>query len=153
MEKGRREIQLVKEMISGFLILYNFKLEAGLNLFTCLSCILRHRHPKKLTFRCRHFWLGERKKLCFYFWVKKNPNLLDIQEHCICKLGKIQSKLKLLFGVYYWFLKLYTGIVWHSYFPSLVWGQVGYICSHFYLAFCQRYSLLSCKTLYANLQN
>ena len=54
----------------------------------------------------------------FIFLVKKNLNLLDIQEHCICKLGKIQSELKLLFGVYYWFLKLYTGIIWHSYFPS-----------------------------------
>ena len=39
---------------------------------------------------------------------KKNLNLLDIQEHCIHKLGKIRSALKLLFGVYYWFLKLHT---------------------------------------------
>ena len=54
--------------------------------------------------------------LCFYFWGKKNQSLLDIQEHCIHKLGKIRSELKILFGVYYWFLKLYTGIIWHSYF-------------------------------------
>ena len=39
--------------------------------------------------------------LCFYFWVKNNQNLLDIQEHCIRKLGKIRRELKLLFGVYY----------------------------------------------------
>ena len=52
------------------------------------------------------------------FFSEKNQNLLDIQEHCIRKLGKIRSELKLLFGVYYWFLKLYTGIIWHSYFPS-----------------------------------
>ena len=56
--------------------------------------------------------------LRFYFCVKKNLNLLDIQEHCIRKLGKIRSELKLLFGVHYWFLKLYPGIIWHSYFPS-----------------------------------
>ena len=44
--------------------------------------------------------------LFFYFMLlfvlkKKNQNLLDIQEHCICKLGKIQSELKPLSGVYY----------------------------------------------------
>ena len=48
----------------------------------------------------------------------KNQNLLHIQEHCIHKLGKIQSELKLQSGVYYWFLNLYTWIIWHSYFPS-----------------------------------
>ena len=32
---------------------------------------------------------------------EKNQNLLDIQEQCIRKLGKIQSELKLSFGVYY----------------------------------------------------
>ena len=36
------------------------------------------------------------------------PNLLDIQEQCICKVGEIQRELKLLFDVYYSFLKLYT---------------------------------------------
>ena len=35
------------------------------------------------------------------FFSERNLNLLDIQEHCIRKLGKIQSELKLLFGVYY----------------------------------------------------
>ena len=59
----------------------------------------------------------------YYFFMllflsEKNQNLLDIQEHYIRKLGKIRSELKLLFGVYYWFLKLYTGIIWHRYFPS-----------------------------------
>ena len=54
------------------------------------------------------------------FFIEKNQNLLDIQlqEHCICKLGKIRSELIFLFGFYYWFLKLYTGIIWHSYFTS-----------------------------------
>ena len=33
------------------------------------------------------------------FLREKNQNLLDIQEYCIRKLGKIQSELKLLFGV------------------------------------------------------
>ena len=51
--------------------------------------------------------------LILLFFSEKNPNLLGIQEHCIHKLGKIRSELKLLFGVYYWFLKLYTGIIWH----------------------------------------
>ena len=55
--------------------------------------------------------------LCFYFLVKKIKNLLDKQEHCIHKLGKIRNELKLLFAVYYWVLKLYTEIIWHSYFP------------------------------------
>ena len=40
---------------------------------------------------------------------KRMPqNLLDIQEQCICKVGEIQRELKLLFDVYYSFLKLYT---------------------------------------------
>ena len=37
----------------------------------------------------------------FIFEYKKNPNLLDIQEHRIRKVGKIRSELKLLSGVYY----------------------------------------------------
>jgi len=40
----------------------------------------------------------------------KNLNLLDIQEHCIGKQAKKRSELKVWFGVYYWFLKLYTGM-------------------------------------------
>ena len=46
--------------------------------------------------------------LCFYFFGEKNQNLLGIQEHCIRKLGKIQSVLKLvwclllIFKVVYW---------------------------------------------------
>ena len=35
------------------------------------------------------------------FFSEKNQNLLDIQEHCIRKLGEIGSELKLLTGVYY----------------------------------------------------
>ena len=35
------------------------------------------------------------------FFSQKNQNLLDIQEHCICKLGKIRRELKPSFGVDY----------------------------------------------------
>ena len=44
-------------------------------------------------------------------FLSEKKNLLDIQEQCIHKLGKIQSELKFLSGVYYSFLKLYTGIM------------------------------------------
>ena len=44
------------------------------------------------------FLIREKKNLMLLFIF--NQNLLDIQEQCICKLGKIQSELKLLFGVY-----------------------------------------------------
>ena len=47
--------------------------------------------------------LKKKKNYAFIFVSEKNLNLLDIQEHCIRKLGKIRSELKLLFGVYYWF--------------------------------------------------
>jgi len=40
------------------------------------------------------------------FLSEKNLNLLDIQEQCIRKLGKIQSELKFLSGVYYSFFKV-----------------------------------------------
>ena len=73
--------------------------------------------PQNTTFRCGQFWLGISFFFMLLFFSEKNQNLLDVQEHCICKLGKIWSELKLLFGVYYWFLKLYTRIIWHSYFP------------------------------------
>ena len=66
-----------------------------------------------------------------YFWVKKRPpkththnnnkTVAYIQEQCFCKLGKIQSELKLIFCVCYLFLKLNTGIMLTqlvSYFPS-----------------------------------
>ena len=72
--------------------------------------------PQNLTFRCGHFRLGISFFYAFIF-SETNHNLLDIQEHCIRKLRKIRSELKLLSGVYYWFLKLYTRIIWHSYFP------------------------------------
>ena len=60
----------------------------------------------------------KKKNYAFIFVTEKNLNLLDLQEHCIRKLGKGWSELKLLFGVYYWFVKLSTGIIWHGYFPS-----------------------------------
>ena len=57
--------------------------------------------------------------IIFYAFIFAwTPNLLDIQEQCICKLGKIQSELNHLVGVDYWVLKLYTGFIWHSYCPS-----------------------------------
>ena len=98
--------------------------------------ILQSRLPQNLTFRCAYFQLGIYLFFTLLFLREKNQNLLDIQEQCIRKLGKIRSKPKLLFGVYYWFLKLNTGIIWHSYFPfngiyfvakgqQLIWGQVG----------------------------
>ena len=76
---------------------------------------LLHRHPKTWHSEEDNFYLGF--FLMLLFLSEKNQNLLDIQEHCIRKLGKIWSELKPLSGVYYWFLKLYTGIIWHSYFP------------------------------------
>ena len=92
--------------------LWRFKLEI-------LQSRLPRRHPKIW------HWDADISDLCFIFLFfmllflsEKNQNLLDIQEHCICKLGEILSELILLFGVYYWFLKLYTRIIWHSYFPS-----------------------------------
>ena len=87
------------------LYLWRFKLGISLSRLPC-------RHLTKPDIQKRTFQILEIKK------KKKNQNLLDIQKQCICKLGKIQSELRLLFGVYYWFLKLYTRIVWHSYFPS-----------------------------------
>ena len=76
---------------------------------------------------CRHpkTWQSDAKisdlENFFFFMLsflsEKQQHLLDIQEHCICKLGRIWSELKLLSGVYYRFLKLYTGNNWQSYFP------------------------------------
>ena len=48
----------------------------------------------------------------FIFAWKKSKPVGYIQEHRIHKLGKIRSEPKLLFGVYYWFLKLRTGDHW-----------------------------------------
>ena len=77
---------------------------------------LPHRHTKTWHSDADISALGFLFYAFIFEW--KNLNLLDIQEHCICKLGKTQSELKHLFVVYYWFLKLYTRIIWHSYFPS-----------------------------------
>ena len=69
------------------------------------------------------------------FFSEKNQNLLDIQEHCICKLGKIRSELKLfdwclllIFKVLYWdhltqLLPFARDFVAKG--QRLVWGQVG----------------------------
>ena len=69
------------------------------------------------------------------FLVKKNQNLLDIQEHCIRKRGKIRSELKLI-----WCLLLIFKVVYRDHLTQLipfawdfvvngqrlVWGQVRY---------------------------
>ena len=48
------------------------------------------------------FLISDEKKLMLSFLSeKKKKNMLDIQKQCIHKLGKIQSELKFLFGVYY----------------------------------------------------
>ena len=73
--------------------------------------------------------LGIYIKIMLLFFSDFLKNLLEIYNlykntvtvYTLHNLGKIRSELKLLFGVltvYYWFLKLYTGIIWHSYFPS-----------------------------------
>ena len=98
--------------------------------------------PQNLTFRCGHFWLLGEKKIMLLVFSRKQQHLLDIQEHCICKLGKVRSGLKILCWCVlfiYWFLKLYTGIIWHSYFPSQgilewkgsVWSGAKWVKCHF----------------------
>ena len=68
------------------------------------------------------------------FFSEKNQSLLDIQEHCICKLGKIRSELKhvwcllLIFKVVYWdHLTQLHPFAWDFIAKGqrLVWGQVG----------------------------
>ena len=50
-------------------------------------------------------------------WKKSKP--VGYTRTMYSQTGKntVLNELKLLFDVYYWFLKLYTGIIWHSYFP------------------------------------
>ena len=69
------------------------------------------------------------------FFNEKYQNLLDIQELCIHKLGKIRSELKLLFGC----LLLIFKVVYRDHLTQLlpftrdfvakgqrlVWGQLG----------------------------
>ena len=114
---------------------------SSFEIWTANLAVAYHGHPNKLTEL--HLWRfkleilpsrfprrppktwhsdADISDLGFFFFMplflsEKNQNLLDIQEHSIRKLGKIRSELKLLFDVYYWFIKLYTGIIWHSYFP------------------------------------
>ena len=68
------------------------------------------------------------------FFIEKNQNLLDIQEHCIRKLGKIRIELKLV-----WCLLLIFKVVYRDHLTQLlpfarafvakgqrlVWGHVG----------------------------
>ena len=76
-----------------------FKLET-------LQSRLPRRHPKTWHSDVDIADLGFFFFFMLSFRSEKNLNLLDTQEHCICKLGKIRSELKLLFDVYYWFSKL-----------------------------------------------
>ena len=46
-------------------------------------------------------WDLKQKPMVLLLLSEKNQNLSDLQEQCIRKLGKIQSELKLSFGVYY----------------------------------------------------
>ena len=80
-----------------------------------------------------------RLRISFFFMLlyfsEKNLNPLDIQEHCIRKLGKIRSELKLLFGC----LLLIFKVVYRDHLTQLLpftrdfiakgqrldWGQVG----------------------------
>ena len=56
-------------------------------------------------FWCAFIFVCKKIKTC---WIYKNTVFANWE--------KIWSEPK-LFGVYYWFLKLYTGILWQSYFP------------------------------------
>ena len=51
------------------------------------------------------FILVEKIKTC---WIYKNNVFASWEKY---------SELKLFLCIYYWFLKLYTRIIWHSYFP------------------------------------
>ena len=59
--------------------------------------ILQSRLPRQM----QTFLTLDSFFLILLFLSEKNQNQLDIQEHCIHKLGKTRSELKLLFGVYY----------------------------------------------------
>ena len=57
--------------------------------------------------------------LFIFMWKKIKTCCCICYTRTLCsQLEKIRSEPKLLLGVYYWFLKLYTRIIWHSYFPS-----------------------------------
>ena len=61
----------------------------------------------------RTFLVWELKKFMLLFLNEKKIKtcLIYIQEQCICKLGKIQNELKLLFCVCHRFMKMYPGII------------------------------------------
>ena len=87
-----------------------FELQIWLSWLPC-------RHPNKTGHSDQDILTG-----LFIFLVKKNQNLFDIQEQCICKLGKIQSELKLLCGVYYfmWCLLLIFKVVYRDHLTQLL---------------------------------
>lgn len=57
-----------------------------------------------------HFWLWILFVLLFF--SENQKQLMDIQDKCIWIQGKINSMLKHLFAICYWFLKLNTWIIW-----------------------------------------
>ena len=52
--------------------------------------------------------------LCFYFLVKKIKTCWIYKNTVFTNWRKYKVTWNFCFGVYYWFLKLYTGINWHS---------------------------------------
>ena len=55
----------------------------------------------------------------FYFLVKNKAKPIGYTRTMYLQTGKTTKWAEtFLSGVYYWFLKLYTRIIWHSYFPS-----------------------------------
>ena len=66
-----------------------------------------------------HFWLGILFFKCFYFWVKKHTKTCWLYKNAVfANWEKDEVSRNFLTGLYYWFLKLCTWIIWHSYFPS-----------------------------------
>ena len=111
--------------------LWKFKLEI---LPSQLPC----RYPKTWHSNVDISDFGDNCFYSFIFWLKNKIKIKTFwlwswQKQCIHKVGKIQSELKLSFGVYYWFLKFYSGILQLLSFAwdfvekgqQLVWNQVG----------------------------
>ena len=65
------------------------------------------------------FLFGEEQffKAFIFEWKKAKP--VGYTRTLYSQTGKTKSELKLSLGVHCWFVKLDTGITWHSYFPSL----------------------------------
>ena len=70
---------------------------------------LLSRHPKTW-----QLWFGIFFNAFIFEWKKIKTSWIH-KNNVFASLEKY-SELKLLFGIYYWFLKLYNRIIWHSYF-------------------------------------